>query len=432
MTVEVAVPKLSATMEEAKVLAWRKAPGEAVAAGEVIVELETDKAALEVEATVSGVLAERCAEEGATVPVGAPLARIAPPAPAAPAAAAPAEGGADAARAAGAAAAAPRTAPRLEEATAAAVPPAPTGGGAGPMPALRRPRPAAPPALRASPLARRIARARGIALEGLAGSGPGGRILRRDVEGAAASAPAAAAAPPPAPAAPAGAGAPEGTVASRMRQAIAAQVAESRRTIPAFALDRWVDLGLAEDMRAAFNRRPGAAQRLTLTDMLLQALADVLPRHPILAARWEDGAPPRILPAPGLAVGLAVALDEGLMIPVIDLAGAGLDALAARRAAAVAQARAGRLAAAGRTTLTLSNLGAAGADRFEAIINPGETAILAVGRMREAVVAQGGAIRIARGATLTLSVDHRLVDGRTGAAFLADLAARLEGGGWRA
>ena len=281
------------------------------------------------------------------------------------------------------------------------------------------------------PLARRIARDRGISLGQLRGSGPAGRILRRDVEGAAA------APQPPArdavPASPGARPAAPGQAASRMRQAIAAQVSHSRTTIPAFAIDRWVDLGLAEDTRAAFNARGGPAPRLTLTDMLLQALADVLPAHPMLLSRWQAGDPPQIVTAPDVAIGLAVALDDGLMIPVLDgLGGLGLDDIAQRRAAAVARARSGRAGEDAAATLTLSNIGAAGADRFEAIINPGEAAILAVGRLREAVVATRGAIRVARGATLTLSVDHRLIDGRTGAAFLAALAQRLEGGGWRA
>jgi pyruvate dehydrogenase E2 component (dihydrolipoamide acetyltransferase) len=218
-----------------------------------------------------------------------------------------------------------------------------------------------------------------------------------------------------------------------MRQAIAAQVSLSRGTIPAFAIDRWVDLGLAEDTRAAFNARGGPALRLTLTDMLLQALADVLPAHPTLLSRWQAGDPPQIVTASDVAIGLAVALDEGLMIPVLDgLGGLGLDDIAQRRSAAVTRARSGRAGEDSAATLTVSNIGAAGADRFEAIINPGEAAILAMGRLRESVIAKQGAIRVARGATLTLSVDHRLIDGRTGAAFLAALAQRLEGGGWRA
>lgn len=419
MDVEITVPKLSATMEEATVLAWHKAPGDAVAEGEVIVELETDKAALEVEATVGGILRERCAEQGASLRVGAPLARIG-------------TAGATSPGPMPVPAAAPAVAPRLEALTGG-LPDLPGGqaGASGPMPALRRPSTAPAPAVRASPLARRIARDRGISLGQLRGSGPAGRILRRDVE-------AAAAAPqPPAraavPASPGARPAAPGQAASRMRQAIAAQVSHSRATIPAFAIDRWVDLGLAEDTRAAFNARGGPAPRLTLTDMLLQALADVLPAHPVLLSRWQAGDPPQIVTAPDVAIGLAVALDDGLMIPVLDgLGGLGLDDIAQRRAAAVARARSGRAGEDAAATLTLSNIGAAGADRFEAIINPGEAAILAVGRLREAVVATRGAIRVARGATLTLSVDHRLIDGRTGAAFMAALAQRLEGGGWRA
>jgi len=427
MAIEITVPKLSATMTEATVLRWAKAPGETVEAGELLVELETDKAALEVEATDSGVLTERRAEEGETVTVGAILAvlngdeaadgdaKLAAETAAAPPRPAKSE---------------PRKAQRLEDATAAG-PVAPQSAGAqsggSAMPGLRRPRPAPQRRVLATPLARRIAAASGVSLEGIEGSGPRGRIRRHDVEKATASG-----RPRPTPAMRTAAG---GRL-STMRQRIAAQVAESRRVIPSFSLDRWVELDLVEDSRRLLNRRQETAGgvRLTITDFILQAIADTLVRHPRLASVWRDGTEPAIETVEGGNVGLVVALDDGLMIPVLaGLAGQGLASVAERRQAAVAAARGGRLGAeqSGPASITFSNIGGYGVDRFEAIINPGETAILAMGRISERPVARGGALAVARGASFTLSVDHRVVDGVVGAAFLGDLAERLEKETWR-
>jgi pyruvate dehydrogenase E2 component (dihydrolipoamide acetyltransferase) len=423
MSIEITVPKLSATMEEAKVLRWLKQPGDAVREGELLVELETDKAALEVEATASGTLSERKVNEGDTVAVGSVIAVLsASGEPAAPAAAAPAVASKNSAPE-------PKRAPRLEDASYAATPPKPANGANGAMPGLRRPAATPARAVKASPLARRIARERGFGLDTLRGTGPNGRVMRRDVESYQPAARPAPAATTPAPATNA-----EGL--SKMRQAIAAQVSESRRTIPSFTLDRWVELELLEEARDLFNRKLERQnqQRLTVTDLVLQAMADVLPKHPKLLARWVDGNPPRVEQASGAAVGLVVALDDGLMIPVLSgLDGKGAEAIAAQRREAVASARGGRLgsAFAGKATISLSNIGKLGVDRFEAVISPGETAILAVGRVAEQPVARNGALTVARGAHFTLSVDHRLIDGLTGAAFLADLADRIERQTWR-
>jgi pyruvate dehydrogenase E2 component (dihydrolipoamide acetyltransferase) len=420
MSIEITVPKLSATMEEAKVLRWLKQPGDVIREGELLVELETDKAALEVEATASGMLSEHRVSEGDTVAVGAVLAVLSAPgaaaetAPATPQASAPE----------------PKRAPRLED-PSYATPTNLASGANGAMPGLRRPAAGPAKAAKASPLARRLARERGFSLDALRGTGPKGRVMRRDVES---HQPAAKPSPAPTPASAASATAAEGL--SKMRQAIAAQVSESHRTIPSFTLDRWVELDLLEEARDLFNRKLERQnqERLTVTDLVLQAMADVLPKHPKLLARWIDGNPPRVEQANGAAVGLVVALDDGLIIPVLSgLDGKGAEAVAAQRREAVASARSGRLGAtfAGRATISLSNIGKLGVDRFEAIISPGETAILAVGRVSEKPVARNGALAVARGAHFTLSVDHRLIDGLTGAAFLSDLADRIERQTWR-
>jgi len=218
-----------------------------------------------------------------------------------------------------------------------------------------------------------------------------------------------------------------------MRQAIAAQVSESRRTIPSFTLDRWVGLELLEDARALFNRRLAPEERLTITDLVLQAVADVLARHPRMGLLWQEGPPAGTRPAEAGAIGMVVGLDEGVMIPVLKgLAGAGLAEIARQRREALAAVRAGRLGAAfsGTPALSVSNIGRVGVDRFEAIISPGETSILAIGRVHERAGVVNGGIRARTGAHFTLSVDHRLIDGLVGGAFLGALADRIERQTW--
>ena len=418
MPIVISVPKLSATMEEAKVLRWLKQPGEPVCEGDVLLELETDKTALEVEATAGGTLVEQKAQEGDTVPVGGALGVLDDAGAAAPA------------DLAGKAEAAPdrpaAEAPSAERAAAEA-------SGVEPATGLARPKPFSGERIMATPLARRLARQQGVDLASIAGAGSGSRITSRDIAAAGRAALAAAGPDQPSTSALAAAGAgAEGL--SSMRRAIAAQVSESRRTIPSFTLGRWVELDIAEAFRSRFNHRIGRAERLTLTDFIVQALADVLPKHPRLMSLWHDGDTPRIETLDRVNVGLAVAAGDGLMIPVLkDLAGKGLQAVAERRRQAISSVRAGKVGGdvSGQATITVSNVGRDGADRFEAIINPGESAVLAVGRLREQVVAERGTMRIAKGADLTLSVDHRLIDGMAGSAFLGALADRIGSETWR-
>jgi len=377
------VPKLSATMETATVLRWLKKPGERVRIGEPIVELETDKAALEVESPGEGTLAV-VAAEGAVLPIGARLATI--------------------------------------------------GGDTATSPAPTR--------VPASPLARKLAEMHGVDLARITGSGPHGRRRKRDVLGAAEVAvpPRAAPIPAAAPSARPLQGTEGGAVEplSPMRRRIAEAVALSRRTIPAFALDRWVETRAITAARQALGPEIERASgiRLTLTDFLVQALADTLGAMPRLLGRFveAEGGPARVTPA-SIDIGLVVATEDGMTIPKLrDLRGQSLRAIAALRQAAVQRARAGRLTAADAepVSLTLSNLGAGGADRFEAIIEPGQSSIVAVGREHERVIARGGAIVVARGLILTVSVDHRVIDGRRGAEFLGLLAERIERGPWTA
>jgi pyruvate dehydrogenase E2 component (dihydrolipoamide acetyltransferase) len=396
------VPKLSATMESATVLRWLKRAGQKVRMGEPLVELETDKAAIEVEAPADGTLESILAPEGTQLPIGAALGRLAT------------SGAEPAASAAKPAAAPPPAAPLLAAKKPAAAP---------------APIPAASSRIPASPLARRLAGHAGIALAQLTGTGPGGRIRKRDVL-AALGAKGRAEPPRPLP----GSTAPGALSPMRMR--VAEAVALSRRTIPAFALDRWVETTSLDQARRALGpaieRETGV--KVTVSDLLLQALADTLAAQPAILDRWieEAGGPQRVSPG-RIDIGLVVSVEGGMLIPVLgDLGGRSLGEIARSRRDAVQRVRTGRLSAAdsGPASISLSNLGKSGIDRFEAIINPGQSSILAVGRVHERVIARGGAPIVASGFHLTFSVDHRLIDGLRGAEFLGALADRIEFGPW--
>jgi pyruvate dehydrogenase E2 component (dihydrolipoamide acetyltransferase) len=409
------VPKLSATMEEATVLRWLKQAGDRVRMGEPLVELETDKAAIEVEAPADATLETILVPEGGKAPIGAALARLAQ------------SGVAAAQPAAVPSGAAPKKASTSPTATAPVMSAAPPPQ-AHSAPAGR---------LAASPLARRLAGESSIDLSTLVGSGPGGRIRKRDVLAAAqqrkpAAAPTGAARPAVSATGVDG----ESEALSPMRLGIAEAVSTRQRTIPSFALDRWVETAALENARQTLGPQIELQTGIgvTLTDLLLQALADTLGHQPAMLDRWVegDGAPRRAKPA-SIDIGLVVSVEGGMMIPVLrDLAGKSLGEIARLRLDAVQRVRAGRLLAAdsGPASITLSNLGRSGVDRFEAIINPGQSSILAVGREQERVIVRGGAPAVARGFNLTLSVDHRLIDGVRGAAFVGALADRIEFGPW--
>jgi pyruvate dehydrogenase E2 component (dihydrolipoamide acetyltransferase) len=390
MPTDVIMPMLGMNQETGKVLRWLKAEGDAVAKGEAVAEIETDKVTVEVEAPADGVLGPRIAAEGEDVPVGQPFALILAPGEEAPGAPVPAAGDGDGA------AQAPATAGN----GAATVEPArvPAGG--------RRPL--------ASPKARRIAAERGIDLEALAGSGPHGAVLAADVEGAG---PTATEAPPAAPATALEVGA----VWARMAQRTAASWAG----VPHFFLLREADAGRLRAWLEAVRRRPGA-DAVTVTDLLVRVCAAALAEHPRVNASWRDGA---IVAHDRIDVGIAVATDDGLVVPVVHGAdGMSLQDLGAERARLVEAARAGRLRPEDVQggTFTISNLGMYGVDAFLAIVNAPQAAILAVGRIVDRVVAVDGAPAVRPTITLGLSFDHRVVDGARGAAFLDTLAGLLE------
>ena len=289
-----------------------------------------------------------------------------------------------------------------------------------------------PPKVRASPLARHIAREHELDLATLQGSGPQGRVIRADVEAALAAraAPAAPAAPALVPAA--GAAGPEEVERvplSAMRRTIARRLAESTRTIPHFFLTRTVDATELMALRRQLVQRLEAAgdeTRISLNDLVVKAAALALVRVPEVNVSFSEEA---LVRHRRVHVGIAVALDEGLIVPVLrDADQKSLGQLSREARALVAQARAGQLAPAEYTggTFTVSNLGMYGIEQFQAVINPPEAAILAVGAVPRQPVEHEGQMALRERMTLTISIDHRAVDGATGARYLQELKQLLE------
>jgi pyruvate dehydrogenase E2 component (dihydrolipoamide acetyltransferase) len=394
------VPKLSATMETVKVVRWLKRAGDKVAMGEPLVELETDKATMEVESPVDATLDAVLGAEGEELSVGAVLARL---------------------RTLGEATAASESNSTATSATAAheAEPGSPTSESPGEPPAGR---------ILASPFARRLAKVHGADLARLAAATPLRRVRGRDVIAAveARNVTTKLAAPL----------AEEFEPLSSVRRQIAEAVTLSRRTIPSFVIDRWVETAAIDQALAALTDRieQATGAKPTLTDFLLLALAESLSAHPRVLDRWhEDNGRVCRMRASSVDIGLVVAVSDGMVIPALrDLAGKSIDEVAKARQDAVRRARLGRLLQADMApvSFSLSNIGRSGADRFEAIIYPGQSGILAVGRQHERVIARAGGIAVANGVNLTLSLDHRLIDGILGAQFIDTLAERMTHGPW--
>ena len=295
-----------------------------------------------------------------------------------------------------------------------------------------------PTRIRVAPVARRAAAELGLALEEISGTGPKGRITLKDVKLAAAASAArpseAIAVESPVAGTPVAAIAPELEQLSPLRRAVARRMTASQRDIPQFELVREVDAThlLAQKDAVATAVKDGSAKP-GVNDLLIQAIAEMLVRHPDLAAVYVDvdGGPGPALRRPdSIDVGLAVATDRGLLVPVVRRAHERtLRKIAAERGRLVASARSGTLDLAEMTggVITLSNLGSFGIDRFTAMVNPGESAIVAVGRTVERLVPRGRGIAVAPLLTLTLSCDHRVIDGATGARALSHLSALVEG-----
>jgi len=396
MATVLTMPKLSATMAEATVVKWYKAAGERVLAGETLLEIETDKATLTIEAPGDGILGAPAIAAGEVAPVGAALVTILDDGAGRELGTTPQHG-------AGATGRARQAALDIARASSAL--------GSGTAPGPRVP---------ASPLARRIARERGIDLGSLTGSGPGGCIVRADLDKSAT--PARPELTGPADQIRLRSAAPSWDRALKSSQQTAQMVAASHREIPAFTLSRWIDIEAVLLDLSRFDR-----QR-TETDYLLYAITNAVAEVPEFRTVW-NGERGHAEDLGSTNIGIVVSTDHGLMIPVLaDVGGVGLEQLAARRRVAVASARAGRLnqSLMSAASISLSSLTREAADEFEAIISPGQTAVVAVGRIAPAVVSRRGEIAVRRGCRVCVAADHRVVDGRAGARFIGAIARVLE------
>jgi pyruvate dehydrogenase E2 component (dihydrolipoamide acetyltransferase) len=426
MPVPVIMPKFEMAQESGKVLRWLKQEGEAVTKGEAILEVETDKVAMEVEAPASGTLVGIRVGPGAVVPIGQPIAYILLPgevwegAPGASPAASPAG--------------APRATPVAERIAQAhgvdlsAVPGTGPGGRVtkADVEAFLAQR-AAEGKVKAAPAARRLARELRVDLQQVEGTGPGGRIQSEDVRRAAEALRAGVS--PEALEAPARPAIRRRVPLAGMRRIIAERMSRSVREAPQFTVSIDVEMGRAmaivEDLAAWAEREGGP--RVTLTALLVKACAWALRRHPALNATLEGE---EILEWEDVNIGVAVAVPEGLVVPVIPEADRrGVWEIARMLEEKVGRAREGRLRPEDVQggTFTLSNLGMYGIDRFTAILNPPQAGILAVGRVaKRPVVGEGDEVVVRPVATLTLTADHRMIDGAQAAQFMDDLRWVLE------
>ena len=424
MPINILMPALSPTMEEGTLAKWLVKEGDKVSSGAVLAEIETDKATMEFEAVDEGTVGKIVVPEGTEgVKVNDLIAVLLE------------DGESVEDIAAAPAAKAETPAPTAkQEAPAAAAPVAPAATGT---------KPSANGRVFASPLARRIAAERGLDLGAMKGSGPGGRIVKADVESAQPKPPAAAA---PAPAAPApsrtAAAAPDAEAVKKayadrefeevkldgMRKTIAARLSEAKQTIPHFYLRREIRLDALLAFRSQLNKElESRGVKLSVNDFVIKASALALQQVPDCNAVWAGD---RVLKLKPSDVAVAVAIEGGLFTPVLrDADKKSLSALSAEMKDLAARARARKLAPHEYQggTFAISNLGMMGIENFDAVINPPHASILAVGAgIRKPIVGDSGEIEVATMMSATLSVDHRVIDGALGAEFLAALKQNLE------
>ncbi|MCE2564039.1 pyruvate dehydrogenase complex dihydrolipoamide acetyltransferase [Komagataeibacter sp. FNDCF1] len=418
MPINILMPALSPTMKEGTLARWLKAEGDSIAAGDVIAEIETDKATMEVEAVDEGVLGRILIGEGTDgIAVNTPIAILVAEGESVPDAPA-----------------APTTAPAM----AAPVTPAPATAQAAPPPQASMA--SATPASKgtrvfASPLARRIAARKGIDLATLKGSGPNGRIVRRDVEQAQQAPAAAPAATAASAAAPASAPAPASTAYdtvphSGMRKVIARRLTEAKSTIPHFYVEMDVELDALMALRSQLNAAapsegPGA-YKISVNDMLVKAAAVTLRRVPQVNVSYTDDA---LLAYHDVDISVAVSIPDGLITPIVRAADTkGLRQISLETRDLVARARAGKLKPEEFQggTFSISNMGMYGVKAFSAILNPPQAAILAIAAGERRAVVKGNDIAIATVMTVTLSVDHRVVDGALAAQWLSAFRTVVE------
>ncbi len=401
------MPKMGDAMEEGTLVRWLKSEGDTVSEGEPIAEIATDKATVEIEAPGAGVLKGIRVQEGAVVPVNTPLAYILQEGESLP----------DDTNGKATAAAPTATAPAPAAPSTTTSAPAPRDGEA---------------RLLASPLARKIAAEHGVDLAQVQGTGPKGRIVERDVlayiEARKAAAPAPAPAPAPATPAPAPVAAAEVRTEplNRLRQITAQRTTEAHQTIPHFYLTMEIDMENALALRQQLNQIDGSV-RVSVNDLIVKACAVALEQHPVVNARYQDG---QLVHPDGIHIGIAVAVEQGLLVAVVKhCEGKSLRRIAQEAQALIQKARDGKLLPDEMTgnTFTISNLGMFGIEQFTAIINPPASAILAVGAtQRVPVVSDDGTITSRQRMKVTMSCDHRVIDGAVGAQFLQTLKQILE------
>jgi len=409
---EIVMPRLSDSMEEGVVLKWMKQVGDEVAVGDELVEIETDKANMAYESDVAGTLTEILAQEGDSLPIGEPIAIVGD---AGDAGAKDAKG--PASRAAGPVTAGDPPLPPVAEASSGGVPPT------------------VPPAARvtgtddrdsgervkASPLARRVAKDQGLDLATITGSGPGGRIVRADVEGAGSHvAPAAT-----------GTETAKGTTTvqelTRLQQVVSRRMAESKATAPHFYLQSEIDMSAAVEARGRLKASSPEGEVVpSFNDMVVKACAIALREHPLANGSYKDG---RFELYSRVNVGVAVAARDALVVPtVFDADRKGLREIATDARALASKVRDGSITPPELSggTFTVSNLGMYGVSNFSAVINTPQAAILAVGAITERPVVRGGQITTAHLLGVTLACDHRILYGAPAAEFLARIRALLE------
>ena len=426
MATDIVMPRLSDSMEEGTILTWMKSVGDEVALGDELVEIETDKANMVFESDAAGTLVEIVASEGDTLPIGEVIARVGEPSEAA----AGDNGGGD-----------------IKAETAPEEVPTPSSASAEP-PVAQTTSPVAPPPTRepgerikASPLARRIAQERGVDLASLSGSGPGGRIIKADVEAAPTdgAAPVAAPAAPPAPAAaPAGPtpgarekpetakGSVETVELTKLQQTVARRMAESKATAPSFYLQSNIDMTRCFEARAQIKAQAREGEVVpSFNDMVLKACAIALREFPRANGAYRDG---RWEIYSRVNVGIAVAAQDALVVPTIfDADTKGLRQIATEARALAARVRDGSITPPelSGATFTVSNLGMYGISNFHPIINSPQAAIIGVGEITPTPVIRDGEVTVAQQMGVTLVCDHRILYGADGAEFLARVRALL-------
>ena len=380
--IELKLPKIGLVMENARLLRWLKAAGDQVRQGEPLLELETEKSTIEVESPENGRLVAILLHEGDEAAVGARIAWLEGDAPSS----------AD-------------------------------------TPSSRR--------IRSSPAARRLASEQSIDLRAVSGTGPRGRVQLSDVNRAIERRPTGQAPAQPSAQGPAQAAAASGGALTPMRRALARSMTRSNATVPQFTVERAVDLTAVKEARTRLPARlPQSVARPSINDFLLASIARALLENPALNATFvgdADSAEAAVVAAGGAHIGFVVAVDGGLLVPVLH----GIDRLsvaeiAQRRSELVGRALQGKLRRdeLEGATFSVSNLGPNGPDRFTAMINPPESAILAVGRERDTAVVRGGGLQIRPMVQLTLTVDHRIADGRLASEVLRAIVEALEGATW--